>query len=563
MKVQNQNNGNQTPDSATVVRKRLFVITGFLVIVFIIVAIRLFYITLLVEPEENGRHRILPITRLRGIIFDKNLSRLAISVQKYSIAVRPQKIRGNIETFKKNILSPLSRITKRSEEDILAIIEKHFNAPLVYVIRKISLNQDDLRVLRTMSGVLLLKEYERRYPHDKVACHIIGITGKNDKGLEGIEYEYDKILREKNNIVSANLVLSIDKDIQKSVEHDLMRAVIREQAESGSVIIMNAKSGDVITMANYPNYNLNKFRTLSKKEFRDKSQNLAVSSSDEIGSAFKAFIISILAELDLINLDKKYDCKGYYKVRGGKLIKDVAVYGKIKFPKIVKYSSNVGMIEAAMNIPKRTYYNYLKLLGFMEKTGIGLPYENSKVFRSYDKFRNQARASVAIGQEIGVTPIQVATAACALVNGGYIIKPRIVLEIKRGSRTIKKMDTVVKRKIFSHKSNKMVWHLLSKVMEPGGTGHKANITINGRRLNIVGKTGTAQVYDRKKGKYSDFLRNTSFLGFIKRPRNTYVVFVIIRKPMRDPEKSTGSTIAVPLFRKIISNILDTHGSRLP
>jgi len=109
----------------------------------------------------------------------------------------------------------------------------------------------------------------------------------------------------------------------------------------------------------------------------------------------------------------------------------------------------------------------------------------------------------------------------------------------------------------------MVWELLSKVLEKGGTGYYANLTLGGRKLNIVGKTGTAQVFDPRLRRYSEFLRNTSFLGFIKRPRNTYVAFVIVRQPRRDPEHSTGSTIAVPLFHKIMSTILDRYGSRMP
>ncbi len=577
MKIENQNAPQQPMPEGFSNRKRLLIVSGFIGLIFLIIFIRLFYITLLSRPEDIRRRRPLPVTRLRGIIFDRNLFRMAISVQKYSIAIRPQKIKGNINTFQKDFLKPLSRITLKSEEEILSIIEKYFKAKLVYLKRKITLTYNQRKLLNTMPGVILLKEYERMYPYKSVASHIIGITGRNDKGLEGIEFKFDNILRQKYNIIGDNIVLSIDRDIQKSVERDIAITVMREQAESASVVIMNAKNGNIVAMANYPNYDLNKFRNLSRKEYNLVSKNLAVQSSDEIGSAFKAFIIAILAELDLVDLKKEYDCKGFYQVEGGKLIRDVAVYGKIKFPRVVKVSSNVGMIEAAMTIPKKTYYNYLKLLGFMEKTGIDLPYENSKLFRKYELFRNQARASVAIGQEIGVTPIQVATAACALVNGGYLLKPRIVIairkpggdvskpgsEIRNPGSSVKKIDTIVKRKIFSKKSNDMVWYLLSQVMASGGTGYRANITVNGRKLNIVGKTGTAQVYDKKRGRYSQVLRNTSFLGFIKRPRNTYVVFVIVRKPMRAPDKSTGSTIAVPLFRRIISNILDTHGSRFP
>jgi cell division protein FtsI/penicillin-binding protein 2 len=122
---------------------------------------------------------------------------------------------------------------------------------------------------------------------------------------------------------------------------------------------------------------------------------------------------------------------------------------------------------------------------------------------------------------------------------------------------------VKKRKILSEKTNKKVWELLSKVLESGGTGFGANITINNKRLLIAGKTGTAQVYDKKIGRYSDSLRNASFLGFLKRPRNNYVIYIIVRQPKRDPEHSTGSTIAVPLFKNIVTQILDKFGSRLP
>lgn len=556
---------NQKPENNNEIsgnKSRLLIISGFLGAVFILVIVRLLFVSLISKRVDSPVN--LPGTpTLRGIIYDRNMNRLAISVLRYSIAIRPKKIRGDMANFKNDFLIPLSSITGKKPSEILEIIEKHYEASLVYLVRKIQLLPAQMQQLLTMKGVILLKEYDRRYPYENLASHVIGITGREDRGLEGIEYRFDDILKQKQDLLGADIILSIDRDIQQAVEEELKFAVLKENAKSGTVVIMNVENGDILSLANYPDYNIQDYRNLSREEFAARFKNLAVSSSDEIGSSFKAFTISILSELNLIDLNKVYDCRGYYKVEGGETIKDTAVFGKIKFPQVVKVSSNVGMIEAAMTIPKRKYYDFLQMLGFMEKTGIELPYENSKVFRSYDMFRNQSRASVAIGQEIGVTPIQVVTAAAALANGGYLVEPRIVLEIRRDNSVVKKFEKTVKRKIFSEQTNKIVWELLSKVLEKGGTGYHANLTLGGRKLNIVGKTGTAQVFDPRLRRYSEFLRNTSFLGFIKRPRNTYVAFVIVRQPRRDPEHSTGSTIAVPLFHKIMSTILDRYGSRMP
>jgi cell division protein FtsI (penicillin-binding protein 3) len=543
-------------------KKRLLIISYFLTFAMLLITVRLFYVTVIKKDKSSGRVRFLG-SPLRGIIFDRNNFRLAISLKRYSVAIRPNSIRTNIDIFGKEILPLLSKATGKTPREIVNVIKKHWGPKLVYLARKINLEVSYINKLSNIRGIYVFKEYDRRYPYKNLACQVIGITGKNDRGLEGIEYHFEDVLRQKGNILGADIVLSIDRDIQSVVEEELSKRIMLRDAASGSVIIMNAKNGDILAMANNPDYNLQEYRKLTRKEFLKRSKNLCVTSSDEIGSAFKAFTIAMLADENLIDFNKKYDCRGFYQVPGGKIINDTGVFGKITFGEVVKHSSNVGMIEAAMTMRKKHHYMYLKNFGFTEKTGIELPYENTRVFRSYDLFRNQARASVAIGQEIGVTPVQVVSAAAAVVNGGYVMRPRIVLKILRAGEAVKKFKAVNRRKVISAEAGKVVWKLLRKVMERGGTGYNANVYINGKRLDIVGKTGTAQVYDARLGAYSESLRNASFLGFIKRPRNTYVVFVIVRRPARDSVSAAGSTVAVPLFRDIVAKILDRYGSRLP
>lgn len=502
----------------------------------------------------------------RGKIFDKNGDPLALSIKGISVWVNPLEVR---EKEKKALIIALSNILGINRRVIKRKVNK--KAYYVWIKRKISFEEyEKLRKLK-IEGIHFIEEYKRVYPNKNLASHIIGFCNVDGVGIEGVEYLYNKylsgkvkkikILKDaKNNIISVfdpaekkkydgdNIYLTIDKKIQSVVEYNLREWIKKFNAEKGVIIVMNPETGEVISMASYPDFDPNKYYIYPRSYFR----NLAINFNYEPGSTFKPIIVSYALNKKLIDLNELFYIGKYgyyrYKTIG---IHDHGIYHWLNVEGILIHSSNIGMAKIASIIGKYEVYNAVKAFGFGEKTGINLPGESRGIVKKLTNFSSVSHITMSFGQGISVTPIQLITAYAAFINGGYLLKPYVVREIVKSNGDIVKVfhKTVVRRVISKEVSDKIKFVLREVVVK--GTGRKAN----SKEIEIAGKTGTAQIASSitrgyEKGKYI-----SSFIGFFPYDHPKYLMLMMIVKPKG---KYFASEVVCPEFKVVAQEILENR-----
>jgi stage V sporulation protein D (sporulation-specific penicillin-binding protein) len=459
----------------------------------------------------------------RGLILDRNDEKLAISLETYSIYVRPKEVEN-----KKEAARSISIAIDKDYSSILRLMNR--KKPFVWIERQVDIRYTKRLESLDIPGVYLEKEYRRHYPYGSLASHIIGFSGIDNVGLEGIEYQFDDILLPKKvesrgadhtgALRGYTVVLTIDRYIQEVVEKELERALKNSQAKSITGIVMNPHTGDILALANKPDYDLNNFQQYSN----DRKRNKAITDSFEPGSTFKVFIASILLETELVHENDRFTCAGSIVVEGTR-INDIGKHGNINFRQVLERSCNVGMVEAVKRIDNNTLYERLRAFGFGEPTGINLPGEARGILRNPREWSRISKYAIAIGQEVSATPLQIAQAASALANRGDLMQPRIVKRIDRPDGSTVKEYSPLKRRT---------------VVRP-----------NNRGRTIAGKTGTAQIADTEKGGYLEDQFYASFLGFVPVPNPEIVVLVTIDRPVGEVY---GGQTAAPVFRNIVERI---------
>jgi len=483
----------------------------------------------------------------RGFILDRNGEKLALSLETYSIYARPTEIENKREASEK-----LAQALETRYDKILKIINK--KRPFVWIERQIDLKYIDNVKNLDINGIYLEKEYKRYYPYHNLASHIIGFSGIDNKGLEGIEYYFDDVLlprRIDNKGLDYSkykrgysVVLTIDKHIQEIVEEELDSALKQTEAKLITAIVTKVNTGEILALSNKPDYDLNNFQKYSDE---DVIRNKAITDPFEPGSTFKIFIASILMDYGLIHENDTFNCKGYINIENH-TIHDTGIHGKVNFREVLEKSCNVGMIESIKRIDKYKLYNGLREFGFGTLTGINLPGETKGILRNPNKWSGISKYGIAIGQEISLTSLQLITAASSIGNNGVLMHPRIVKIIEKPDGTIlKSFKTLKVRQTISQQTSKRILNILTGVLTERGTGYKAKI----EGYNIAGKTGTAQIADLKKGGYLENQFYASFIGFIPVPDPKIVVLVTIDSPAHE---HYGGQTAAPIFRKIVERV---------
>ncbi len=391
---------------------------------------------------------------------------------------------------------------------------------------------------------------KRIYPLS-VCRELIGFVSVDGSGLGGIEYEFDKILRGKKGIMELgrtptgriyphpqysikpaidgkDIILTIDADIQQIIEEALEDAVKAQRAKSGSVIVLNPKTGEILGIATYP-HNVERLRP--------------VTDLFEPGSTFKIATMLAVLKDNKIKPQDIVDDKGEIKV-GDIEIKDLEKHGPITFAEAVWISSNVGFVKMARLVGKRRLYEEARLLGFGAKTGIKLPAEGKGWLPPYTRWTDADFACIAFGQGISCTLLQLAMAYQAIANKGILLKPRIVLEIRKGNKVYYSSKVEKVRRVCSEEVAKELTQLLIGVVEYG-TGKLTKM----KGIKIAGKTGTAQKFI--KGKYSEDKNISTFVGFL--PADDPQILVACM--LDEPRYGLSSEVCVPLFRKIVKRII--------
>ena len=522
----------------------------------------------------------------RGIIYDRNGKVLAQSISVQTVTANPNEIRDLEKEEIDNIVRVLADLLDKDADDI----RERLMAKSAYeiVARKVSNSVAEKIRKEGLTGIHLIEDTKRTYPYGSLASHIIGFVGNDNQGLDGVEmvydkylkgmpgrmisaksasgtempYEYEKYINPEN---GANLVLTIDEVIQHFVEEELKQAVADYDVENGaSCIVMNAKTGEILAMATYPDYDLNAPFTLPKdikKELKgikkkDYDQaynerltklwrNKAVVDTYEPGSTFKPFTAAMAMEENLVSTDEFFSCNGGLQVENYyiRCWKDGG-HGQVTFAQGFENSCNPVFMNLGARVGSSKFIEYYKKFGFLSSTGFDLPGEATGAFHASERFKDVELATSAFGQSFIVTPLQMITAYTAITNGGVMVRPHIAKElVDDNGNVIKKYETEIIRQAISKETADTIREILEGVVE---NGTSKNAYIRGYRL--AGKTGTSEKIPRGNGKYV-----ASFIGFAPADDPEIIGLVMLDEPMG--ESHMGGAIAAPTFKKMFDEIL--------
>ena len=529
-----------------VFRNRIYLSALFFIFIISLIFIKLF--SLHFSPRINPGFSSVDFRR--GYIKDRNGYVLASSIEADSLYINPQEVEKPAEVTQ--VLSSILGISKSKIKNIL-LKDKKF----VWVKRKlIKKKVEEIKKFK-LKGLHFQKEYKRVYPSNNLASNLLGFVGIDGVGLDGLEYKYNNYLSgEEGGFVYSDeigfgrdLYLTIDKFIQYIAEQEINRAVQNSQAKQGVVLVMEVKTGRILALAKYPNFNPNFYYNYAPQLHK----NFSVVDSFEPGSTLKIIALASALEHKPEILKKTFLCQG--KVDLGKVtINCSKKHGFLSPADIIKYSCNAGIVQIIEEIEKEDFYDTLKKFGFGEKTESGLPGETGGILRPLAEWSWLSKYSLSIGHEISVTSLQMAAAYSAIANGGTYRSPAIVEEIKGYDGEVYfKFSPQTGKRIISEKITKILRNYMARVLEEGGTGVRGKSAY----YKAAGKTGTSRKFkrDNQGGSYSDQVVS-SFIGIAPFEKPEICVLVMVDE---SAASLSGGTVAAPVFGKVVDRILPQMG----
>lgn len=575
-------------------KKRMIILLYFSLIFAIILLIKIFHLQFIMAPslqetismQQSSSRSVAP---KRGTIYDatgENI--LAMSSTVETITVNPVNIK---EEEKEIVAKKLSEIFELDYEKILKKVKKR--SSIETIVKRVDREKTNelrkwMQENNILSGINIDEDTKRYYPNSNLASHILGFCGSDNQGLDGIEAKYDEILKGKNGKISKNidakgnefgndgekyenpidgddLVLSIDFNIQSIVEKYLEEACIDNVCtDGGNIIMMDPKTGDILAMATYPNYNLNSPYKINNKELQEiwdllehtektKSlqtmwRNKAIADTYEPGSTFKLVTASVSIEERIATSDKEgsFNCSGSIEI-AGRRIKCWRYYkphGTQSLRQGLMNSCNPVFIGLGQKIGVQKYYEYLDKFGFLKKTGIDLPGEAGSIFLKEEKVGPVELATISFGQRFEVTPIQMITMVSTIANNGKYVKPRIVKKIINSqTKEVKEIEPVYGEQVILEETAKSVLSMMTSVVSEG-TGKNARV----EGYNVGGKTGTSED-GVNTGKYV-----TSFIGVAPTDNPKLAILVTLYNPTGEGGHQGGG-VAAPVAGKILNEVI--------
>lgn len=507
-----------------------------------------------------------PIFPKRGTIFDRQGNILARSVPRKSIYFTPFKDIPQEQHFATiERLRPVLNLSSNEIQDLRARIMK--GNPFIWIRRKIEPDLEQAVADLNLDGVRMQEENKRFYPQGRLSPHLLGGVNLDNEGDSGIELKYNSILEgekgERLALTDAHmrdyrfetiktprngkdLVLTIDETIQYIAQKELSEAVKARKAGWGVVIVSVPHTGEILALANYPDFDPN--HPPSSLVLTDRIR--AIHQQLDPGSTFKIVTFSAALESGSIDLEESFDCSEQVIRVGRKTYRDHERFGVLSFRQVLIHSSNVGTIQAAGKIGKNTLYNMIKRYGFGSRTGIDLPAEEKGLIRSPDQWTKYSLPSLSIGYEISVTPIQLLQMVNVVANTGLFVSPHIVKEVRSEKIALDYEEPV---EVISAATAAKMKVLMESVVNEG-TGTEAYV----EGYTIAGKTGTAQKYIPELGQYSSEAHTSLFVGFAAADRPLFSMVVVID----DPEGAYyGGKVAAPVFREIAKKLFRYMGIR--
>ncbi len=512
------------------------------------------------QKASNQYEKSLTTSGKRGIIYDRNLSEMAVSINVTSIAAYPARVDNPKATAK--ALAGVLDLDARS-------LQGKLTGKKSFVWIKRQSTAKETRAVKDLSlpGINFVTEYNRFYPHTTLAAQALGFSGMDGTGLEGIEFYYNQHLKgadlnftifkdalgngfsagpgQSTHTSGHNLVLTIDNTIQYIAESALQEAVDEYSALSGLALVMNPQTGAVLALAHYPLFNPNSYADFEKSIWR----NRALTDTFEPGSTMKIFSAAAALEHGKITPNEIFFCEnGAYKI-GKNVVHDTHKYGWLSLQQIIKYSSNIGVVKVAEKMGARILHRTFRDFGFGQKTGIDSPGETPGSLPHYSSWSKIDTGAISFGHGISVSAVQMITAISAIANGGNLMKPYLVRAIvDQNGNLVNAVKPQKVRTVISARTATIVKNILKTVITEGGTG--VNAALDG--YTACGKTGTARKLD-ENGEYSKTRHTASFIGFAPADDPEIAILVIIDEPQG---KYYGGIVAAPVFKQIAQQTLN-------
>jgi cell division protein FtsI (penicillin-binding protein 3) len=550
---------------------RALFVAAFIGFWMLIVCARLVYLQFsqyenLANRARQQQRNAIDTSPQRGELLDRQGRQLASSVQTVSLFLDPEGLdAGQLE----HTAQQLSQSLGFKQKDLVDQFREAQAAQrrFIWIARRLDADQANKIVELKLPGVQSLLEPKRYYPNGPLAAHVLGYVGLDGDGLGGLERFYNakisgepgRLLLEKDasgkpyesfEIAAKSgqtVVLTIDQSIQYQAEQALNAAVKNAHAKSGSVVVLDPRSGEILALANAPSFDPNRVAA-SSAEARS---NWALQNIYEPGSTFKVVAFSAALEKKLARVEDHIDCQMGAITVAGRVVHDHHPFGSLTLPEALAKSSNVAAIKLGMRVGDETMYDYITRFGFGSKTGIELPGETGGILRKVERWQPSSIGSIAIGQEVGVTPVQMVAAFGALANDGLRIAPHIIREIRNDAGAVVYQPQPEQRRVISAETAITLRGMLEGVTLRG-TAKKAQLD----GYSAAGKTGTAQKIDPKTRTYSKTKFVGSFVGFAPVSNPQVVIIVVIDEPAGAYH---GGDVAAPVFREVAEQILPILG----
>ena len=511
-------------------------------------------------------NRDFVISGIRGSIIDRNNNVLAVDIPSLSVVCVPNEI-----VDKEYVSKLLSEVLNCSSDTILNKLKRNVSTQKLQPEGRLLTDEQASQIQDlNLTGVYLVQDSKRYYPNGNYLAHVLGFTGIDNQGLSGLELQYESVLKANQGSVQIvfdskgkpledypqSLVtsgygmyvqLTIDKQIQDIVERELNQVMLRYEPKSAWALAMNPNTGEILAMSSKPDYDPNSYQEYDAQIY---NQNLPIWKNYEPGSTFKTIIFAMALNENLFDMEKDmYMDKGYEIVEGARLKSwKAGGHGLQTFLEVLQNSSNPGFVEISKRLGKDKLYSYLEAFHFGEKLNVDLPGEASGILFDYDQMGDLEVATTCFGQGISMTSLQLVTAFCATINGGYVYQPYITkayLDPYTKDAIYTNSPTILNQVISEETSFKMRYALEHVVALGGGR----NAYIEGYRIG--GKTGTAQkVYN---GAYMSNEYILSFISAAPIDDPEIVIFVAVDAPQNDVQY--GGTVVAPIVKKMYEDIL--------
>lgn len=559
MRISTASRIHQAEGADFVIRRK--VLLGFMLLAMSGLAGRAVYLQILnkafLQDKADMQHvGVMSVSAYRGQIKDRNGEALAISTPVQSIWVNPRQLNGD----EQDKLADMAKLLGFTERELKTLLKKEKDANKRFVYLRRQINPDIAEKVKDLeiTGVYFEREFKRFYPAGAVSGHLLGFNNIDDIGQEGLEHGYEHILRGvtgkkqvikdgKGQVIKdvesimpsvpgQDLVLTIDERIQYLAFRELQTAVMQYKAHSASLVVLDAKNGDVLAAVSQPAFNPNNRKELSGNRYR----NRAMVDTFEPGSTVKPFVVAAALDGGYISPNMMIETHGVYHV-GRNVVKDIHNYGTMDLTQALKKSSNIAMTQIAMTMPSEYFWGVYNRLGFGNSAGVGFPGEASGALLDFERWRDFDQATLSFGYGVSTSILQLAKAYTALADDGIV---HSVALLKRDE------DTDAQR-VFKPETARRVREMLEQVVTKEGTAYQARV----EGYRVAGKTGT--VKKATAGGYAENRYLSVFVGMAPASNPRFVIAVVVDEPTTG--EYYGGLVAAPAFSKVMAGTLKTYG----